>query len=77
MMTLAILSLAASFVALGLSVLTFARQSQARALAQQALDLAQQMSVDPAGAGGPRPKPAGSEAPDMEAQAAGGPRPKV
>jgi hypothetical protein len=31
-------------------------------------------SIDPAGAGGPRPKPAGT---DMEAQAAGGPRPKV
>lgn len=30
--------------------------------------------IDPAGAGGPRPKPAGA---DMEAQAAGGPRPKV
>lgn len=30
--------------------------------------------IDPAGAGGPRPKPAGT---DMEAQAAGGPRPKV
>jgi len=32
--------------------------------------------IQPAGAGGPRPKPASDE-PDMEAQADGGPRPKV
>ena len=33
--------------------------------------------VTPAATGGPRPKPAGTDEPDMEAQATGGPRPKV
>jgi hypothetical protein len=43
-------------------------------LTKRATDSNPPVDIDPAGAGGPRPKPAGT---DMEAQAAGGPRPKV
>jgi hypothetical protein len=77
MTTLAILSIAVSFAALGFSVVAFRLQAQARAIAQKALDLAQQAGITPAGSGGPRPKPASTDEPDMRVQADGGPRPKV
>lgn len=55
----------------GVCVGAMAAWAYFQAAAEMAEDEAE---IEPAGAGGPRPKPAGT---DMEAQAAGGPRPKV
>ena len=56
---------------LGVCVGAMAVWAYCQAAAEMAEDEA---PIEPTGAGGPRPKPAGA---DMEAQAAGGPRPKV